>query len=104
MKLMDLLYDFANCKEVPEKFKFEGKIFTKGPDGIYRDEYKNELSHVINYGLSNLNGEIEIIEEAEDKEYEDIEEIAYKPRKVQNAINALIRNQNKIIERMKRDE
>ena len=100
MKLMDLLYDFANCKEVPEKFKFEGKIFTKGPDGIYRDEYKNELPYVINYDLSNLNGEIEIIEEVEDIGYEVIEEITYKPRKVQNAINALIRNQKYILERL----
>ena len=37
------------------------------------------------------------IPEVEDKEYEDIEEITYKPRKVQNAINALIRNQKYIL-------
>lgn len=47
-----------------------------------------------------LNKKVEVLEEAEDKGYENIEEITYKPRKVQNAINTLIRNQKKIIERI----
>jgi hypothetical protein len=58
-----------------------------------------ELFYVENI-TKKLNDEIEIIEEVEDKEYEDIEEITYKPRKVQNAINALIRNQKKIINQL----
>ena len=51
-----------------------------------------------------LNKEIEIIEEVKDIGYEVIEEITYKPRKVQNAINALIRNQKYILERLDNDK
>ena len=61
-----------------------------------------------------LNDEIEIIEEVEDKEYEDIEEIQFKEEeetisvknilKMGNTINALIRNQKYILERINRGE
>ena len=46
-----------------------------------------------------LNDEVEILDEED--EFEDIEEITYKSRKIQNAINQLIKNQKKIIERLK---
>ena len=54
-----------------------------------------------------LNDEIEIIEESEDKEYEDIEELdilpdceSYSNKILYGKINALIRNQKKILERL----
>ena len=34
-------------------------------------------------------------------DFEDIEEVTYKPRKIQNAINSLIKNQKKITEMLK---
>ena len=36
--------------------------------------------------------------------FEDIEEVTYKPRKIQNTINSLIKNQRKIIEMLKEDK
>ena len=96
MKIIDLLNRIAKGEEVPNKIKYLDEIYEySNNDKFY---YQNGFSMYRDfYSEGNcLNDEIEIIEEVEDKEYEDIEEITYKPRKVQNAINALIRNQQKI--------
>ena len=114
MRVIDLLNKIANGEELPKRIKYECDIYIIGEDACNKDvKYINEKKDVDGYTKylfqdwildAILNDEIEIIEEVEDIGYEVIEEITYKPRKVQNAINALIRNQNKIIERMKRDE
>ena len=155
MKIIDLLNKKANGEETPKKFIYDFYTFTEDDYGMYKDEDGDDLMDSVCCDFSNLNEEIEIIEdkpymgmmtrnfvckndtqdakfdlylifgndykgytidtynktivkiqdnkkeileEVEDKEYVDIEEIAYKPRKVQNAINSLIRNQKKIIE------
>ena len=97
MRVIDLLYKIANGEEVPKKIKYH---FQDDYETFYFDTLYETLAN----GDTRLNDEIEIIEEVEDKEYEDIEEITYKPRKVQNAINALIRNQKKILERLDNDK
>jgi hypothetical protein len=104
MKVIDLLNKIAKGEEVPKNIKYLDEIYEySNNDKFY---YQNGFSMYRNfYSEGNcLNDEVEIIEVIEDIEYEVIEEITYKPRKVQNAINALIRNQNKIIERMKENE
>ncbi len=107
IKVIDLLNKIAKSEEVPKRIKHHWEYEYK------YDELRNEYHYMDHENkrfdeewliFSMINDEIEIIEEVEDIGYEVIEEITYKPRKVQNAINALIRNQNKIIERMKRDE
>lgn len=107
MKIIDLLNKISNGEEVPKKIKYTW--FYEWSYDNTRDEYcymqKDGNRFDEDWLIERiLNDEIEIIEEVEDIGYEVIEEITYKPRKVQNAINALIRNQNKIIERMERDE
>ena len=70
MKIIDLLNKIANGEEVPEKVKFNGYIFEKDLETDYicyakSGEFKYLLNEVF---LSQLNDEIEIIEE--DKEIE----------------------------------
>ena len=66
---------------------------------------KENIIYKLDQKIIELNDEIEIIEEVEDKEYEDIEEIGnllYCENQVESIlhrkIDALIRNQKKIIE------
>ena len=90
MKVIDLLNKIANGElKFEQEFKHDGFINNM-------EMFSNE--YLLNEEI--LNNKIEIIEEVEDIGYEVIEEIEYKPRKVQNAINALIRNQKKILERL----
>lgn len=105
MKIIDLINKMAKGEEVPKKIKYNEVVWERTPSKDYENEVAEYfLDDYMVFTEKTLNDEIEILEEVEDKEYENIEEITYKPRKVQNAINALIRNQQKIIERMKRDE
>jgi hypothetical protein len=106
IKIIDLLNKIAKGEEVPKRIKWNDDEYSYVNDTCknYANDYEDFMSVVDGYCL---NDEIEIIEEVEDKEYEDIEELGVEydnDGKLSRTINALIRNQNKIIERMKRDE
>lgn len=64
MKVIDLLNKRANSEETPNKFKFAGQIFTKS-GSYYTDEEGDDLFDSIFTDYSNLNDEIEIIEDIE---------------------------------------
>lgn len=110
MKVIDLLNKIAKGEEVPKKIKLDEEIYEFNKWGndykLIGEEYSHWLFNDYCFGSNGnrLNNEIEIIEEVEDIGYEVIEEITYKPRKVQNAINALIRNQKYILERLEKGE
>ena len=77
MKIIDLLNKISNGEEVPNSFKYEDLIFKRHNDcGIayYKDNDGDTLLDSIFGDLSNLNDEVEIIEE-EKKIPEKIEEI-----------------------------
>ena len=62
MKIIDLLNKIANGEEVPEKFKFAGQTFEK--QGSYiEDEDGDSIFDSMCTDFSNINGEVEIIEE-----------------------------------------
>ena len=62
MKVIDLLNKIANGEEIPNKFKFAHQIFEK--DGsYYLDKDGDNLFESIFVDFSNINDEIEIIEE-----------------------------------------
>ena len=114
--------------KAPEKIKYRNKIYFRSWCDYMGDEpidnyYVDDDGDNWNVdGFLKLDTKIEILEEVEDKEYEDIEE--FKEYKLINTrdilelemiinkinadynykINALIRNQKYILERMKRDE
>lgn len=129
MKIIDLLNKIAKG-EIKQGAKFE--MFCN--NYIYNNGYiaKTDGNKTIeNFYISQrmLNDEIETIEEVEDKEYEDIEGINYYPknktefqvdyyedgelkhfclnkkqRYFADTINALIRNQKYILERLDKNE
>lgn len=61
MKIIDLLNKIANGEEVPKKIKYNGEIFTLRDD---KDDYANaEYWFTDLYTFSELNDEVEILEE-----------------------------------------
>lgn len=96
--------------KAPKKIKWGSNVLcfdTKTSDYLFseKDEmYTNRF--IYGWGCNEktndwLNSYVRILDE-EDK-FIDIEEIEYKPRKVQNAINELIKNQKKIINKLKEE-
>ena len=119
MKIINLLNKIANGEEVPKMIKYKGDIYIWG--NTSKKYYEQERNYVyVSFDTYELNDEIEIIEEVEDKEYEDIEEITIREKTIgfpngewtarnmdkafSHKINALIRNQKKIIERLDNDK
>ena len=117
MKIIDLLNKIAKGEEVPKKVKLDEEIYEFNKWGndykLIGEEYSHWLFNDYCFGSNGnrLNNEIEILEEVEDKEYEDIEKLSYagytsnthevdKQLYYIRTINALIRNQKKILERL----
>lgn len=64
MKVIDLLVKISKGEEVPNKFKFASQTFTKKGNYIEDEDGDNLLDSVFT-DFSNLNDEIEIIEESQ---------------------------------------
>jgi hypothetical protein len=124
MKIIDLINKRAKGEEMPNEIKNGSTIYQyceiANDYRVYRDadepNYWLFRDYVFGGNGNRLNNEIEILEEVEDKEYEDIEEITIRDKTIgfpngewtarnmdkafSHKINALIRNQKKIIERL----
>ena len=71
IKVIDLLNKIANGEEVPREIEYQDKIFVKLEDNDYTTDDGVPLVHLLNYNLSNLNDEVEILED----NTEEIEEL-----------------------------
>ena len=118
MKIIDL-YVMVSKGEQPKKFKYRDEWWAYSIDDCdfrtLKQEYRNADMPTYEYLMciidtSNLNDEVEMIE---DKEYEEIEEIPKEEiidflstgeQMLANKINALIRNQKKILERLDKND
>lgn len=103
MKVIHLLNKIAKGEEVPNKIKYVDYVFEWTGLNYYCNQFDVFLEKRI--CIEDLNYPVEILEEVEDKEYEDIKELTcdeYDSEK--KTINQLIRNQKKIIEKLKGDE
>lgn len=118
MKIIDIYNKIANGEKVP-CFKINGEKYGLGEDGYLREFFGNDVKWYIYEHW--LNEEVEVLEEVEDKEYEDIEE--FKEHKLINTrdilelemiinkinadynykINTLIRNQKYILEQLNKE-
>ena len=117
MKIIDLLNKIAKGEELPKKIKHRCDTYILYEEETNKYKYVNVEKDYEGYTRflfqdwiidAILNDEIEIIEEVEDKEYEDIEELMRIDTretsecicKIQDKINSLIRNQKYILERL----
>lgn len=66
MKVIDLLNKISNDEEIPKKFKFADQIFTVKGNYI-EDEDGDSIFDSMCTDFSNINSEIEIIEEENKK-------------------------------------
>lgn len=117
IKIIDLLNKIANGEELPKKIKYKCDIYVIGEDVCNKDaKYINEKKDDDGYTRYLfqdwildviLNDEVEILDEED--EFEDIEEyfagveLEYNKNEYQYKINQLIKNQKKIIERLKKE-
>ena len=119
MKIIDL-YVMVSKGEQPKKFKYRDEWWAYSIDDCdfrtLKQEYRDADMPTYEYLMciidtSNLNDEVEMIE---DKEYEEIEEIHTNTTinldvcetfdVLEEKINALIRNQKKILERLDKND
>ena len=109
MKVIDLLNKIAKGEEVPRKIKWDEEEFIYGTNRIYRNEDDEPLVYNLLPSGENLNDEVEVLEEVEDKEYEELEELEIQHIEdtqhliMKDTINALIRNQKKILEQLNKE-
>lgn len=120
IKMIDLLYKIANGEEAPKKIRYFGEEFKLAKDNEYYSVYSSRplISYFgEDYLRAELNDEVEILDE---EEFEDIEEITIRDKTIgfpngewtarnmdkafSIKINQLIKNQKKIIERLKESE
>ena len=72
IKVIELLNKIANGEDLPKRIKIQDYVFELSKD--YEHYYYNEdveITHLINHNFSNLNDEVEILED----NTEEIEEI-----------------------------
>ena len=75
IKVIELLNKIANGEDLPKRIKIQDYVFELSKD--YEHYYYNEdveITHLINHNFSNLNDEVEILED-NTEEIEEIEEL-----------------------------
>ena len=96
IKIIDLLNKIANGEDTPKEIKYDGYTFKKANESYIEEDGDNLTDHIC-YDYSNLNDEVEIIEE--DKEIEKIgNDYYHKTQPEQNQI--FQRKINEIIDKV----
>lgn len=77
IKVIELLNKIANGEEIPKKIKYMNFVFELNNYKYGRHYYNEdvELIQLINHNFSNLNDEVEIIEESEEIDIQAIKEL-----------------------------
>ena len=80
IKIIDLLNKIANGEDLPKRIKIQDYVFELSKD--YEHYYYNEdveITHLINHNFSNLNDEVEILEDntEEIEEKSNFEDMGY---------------------------
>lgn len=76
IKIIELLNKIANGEKVPRKIKYNAIEFTKSCEGLYSENNDglNRFADYINCNFSNINDEVEILED-NTEEIEELDEI-----------------------------
>ena len=112
IKIIDLLNKIANGEEVPRLIRYMGDKYTYNSSVTFPHSYIGENNELFTRGQIYLTDEVEILDEED--EFEDIEEIPFdngmktydistyhQIERMTYAINDLIKNQKKIIDKLK---
>ena len=108
IKLIELLNKIVNGEDLPKRIKIQEYVFELSKD--YEHYYYNEdveITHLINHNFSNLNDEVEILEDNTEEIEELDEEWTYIEGQVEktwskselelvNKINELVKAVNKL--------
>ena len=102
IKLIELLNKIVNGEDLPKRIKIQEYVFELSKD--YEHYYYNEdveITHLINHNFSNLNEEVEILEDnteeiEELKPVEDGLAYRYEWSEVPKKINELVKAVNKL--------
>ena len=102
IKLIELLNKIVNGEDLPKRIKIQEYVFELSKD--YEHYYYNEdveITHLINHNFSNLNEEVEILEDntEEIEELKPVEDgITYRDEwsEIPNKINELVKAVNKL--------
>ena len=102
IKVIELLNKIANGEDLPKRIKIQDYVFELSKD--YEHYYYNEdveITHLINHNFSNLNDEVEILEDnteeiEELKPVEDGLAYRYEWSEVPKKINELVKAVNKL--------
>ena len=102
IKLIELLNKIVNGEDLPKRIKIQEYVFELSKD--YEHYYYNEdveITHLINHNFSNLNEEVEILEDnteeiEELKPVEDGITYRYEWSEIPNKINELVKAVNSI--------
>ena len=99
IKVIELLNKIANGEDLPKRIKIQDYVFELSKD--YEHYYYNEdveITHLINHNFSNLNDEVEILEDntEEIEELKPVEDgLAYRyewsevPKKINELVKAI---------------
>ena len=107
IKIIDLLKNYADGKEMPRLIRYKGDKYTFNSSVTFPHSYIGEDNELFTRGQIYLNDEVEILDEED--EFEDIEELdgkeeyyswSFATTCLTYKINQLIKNQKKIIERL----
>ena len=104
IKIIDLFNKIANGEELPKKIKYGNTEYSLQDNDYWSDRIRGYFS-VEDLGVDNLTDEVEILDEED--EFEDIREITqecFDNWTCAKHINQLIKNQKKIIERLKNEK
>ena len=97
IKVIELLNKIANGEDLPKRIKIQDYVFELSKD--YEHYYYNEdveITHLINHNFSNLNDEVEILED----NTEEIEELELEVGTI-NIVADVYENRKKINELVK---
>lgn len=98
IKIIELFQKYANYEELPKKIAYKEQVFNLYDDSLYatNEECLDRFMDYINYDFSNLNEEVEILED----NTEEIEELkgleVHTPSLLRDKINELVRRINYI--------
>ena len=91
IKMIGLLNMIANGEDLPKRIKIQDYVFELSKD--YEHYYYNEdveITHLINHNFSNLNDEVEILED-NTEEIEELPDYNYSIKENRDKINELVR-------------